>query len=1121
MAFGPLIPNVPLTRCLLAITMSLAIASVALGQDKQTYLPVQMQTPRGASNATVVGRMDQSAPLHLAVSLPYRDPAGIRSFVDSVSDPKSSSYRHFLTPAEIGKRFGPLPSTIAKVRSYLAQNGMTIRLVGDNGLSILADATVRQAETAFHTQLFKFASADGYVPRSGPLFSFVDPPSVPQEIQPFVLNISGLESFSHPRPANSYCTPNQIQAAYNLTPMYNNGTQGQGRTIAISSWDGYRISNEAFELSEFGLPAPGGGAGSNITVKAIDGGSGTGEEQGEGDLDIQSIIGVAPLCNLVIYDGAGDDLINVLTEEANDNIADVISESYGWYIDSSTMSAAHDLHLSMAAEGITYMAATGDYGTSIDYYYPDIDPEVLLVGGTTLNLTSGGARSSELGWSGSGGGWVPTGDSFNTLPSYQKGTGVPTSINYRLIPDVALNADPNTGYVVYIDGGFYIIGGTSGASPTFAGSLGDSEQQLIANGTLTETGGVYRFGRIQDLLYSLNGNSSVFNDITSGSNGTLPNGQTSQCGVGWDTVTGWGSLNFNGFVTSFTSGPISSFSLSPASVLGGGKSTATIKLSSAAPTGGTTVTISGGDSSISYPSSVKVSAGSKSATFSVTTQAVSSNDTETLTATIGSATANATLTVTSAAMSSVAFSPTSGAGGVSFKGTVTLTGAAGPSGDVVSLSGGDSSISYPSTVTVASGAKTATFTVTSSAVTSNDTETIAGTLGASTKSATITLDVVNVSTLTFSPSSVSGGTTVTGTVTLSVAAPPSGQVVNLSGGDSAVSYPATVTVASGAKTATFKVTTSPVNGSSSDGETLQAAVGSSNPVSGSFTIKVPVISSFVFSPSSIYGGVTASATITLSGPAGSSGVSISLSGGDSSITLPSTASVTSGSKSVTFNVPTSIVTAMDAETVTAQLNGANTNASLTLKPEGIVSAVTFSPSSVVGGVNSTGTVKLTYAAGPTGVTVSLSGGDGSISYPSTVSIASGASSATFTVTTSAVTANDSETVTGTLGPSSAHGSLTVTASTLASLAFSPGSVVGGTSSTGTVTLTGVAPTNGLVVNLSGGDSYVGYPSSVTVPAGSKTVQFTITTSAVTSTKSEKITATLGSITKSATLTVKT
>ncbi|HTQ11367.1 MAG TPA: protease pro-enzyme activation domain-containing protein, partial [Fimbriimonadaceae bacterium] len=392
------------------------MSTIGLAQSaQQTYAPLKMSPPPGFAASRQLTRLSPSKHLSISVSLAYRDPAGIQRFVASVSDPSSPEYRHFISPAEVGKRFGPGPATLAKVEKYLTDSGIKIKLVGDNGLSILADATVAQAESAFKTQIYEYHSLSGYAPATGVLYSYAAIPSIPADIQPAVVEIGGLENFSHPQPASAV-TPNQIQTLYDLAPMYSQGAQGQGRTIGISNWDGYRLANVPYEYSRFGLPSPPGGVGSNITVKTISGGAGSGTEQGEGDLDIQAILGVAPLCNLIIYDGGNSDLIGVLTQEANDNQADVISESYGWTLASSTKTAAHNLHLSMSAEGITYMAASGDSGTTLNYYYPDIEPEVLLVGGTTVTVDSSGHRVSETGWSGSGGGWKATTDAFNVLP---------------------------------------------------------------------------------------------------------------------------------------------------------------------------------------------------------------------------------------------------------------------------------------------------------------------------------------------------------------------------------------------------------------------------------------------------------------------------------------------------------------------------------------------------------------------------------------------------------------------------------------------------------------------------------------------------------------------------------
>jgi hypothetical protein len=249
----------------------------------------------------------------------------------------------------------------------------------------------------------------------------------------------------------------------------------------------------------------------------------------------------------------------VLTEEMDQNKCDVISESYGWSLSTSDAESAHIVHQEMSAEGITYMAATGDYQVAEEaiYFYPDTEPEVLLVGGTTAQTDTAGNRLSEVAWDDGSGGWSPVALPFNVLPSWQVGTGVPVGINQRLNPDVSghaagANGAEDTGaYFIYYDGGLSAFDGTSCASPTFAAGLGIAEQKLASLGYLPITSaGNQRFGRIADRIYKLNGRSSVFYDITSGNNGTLPNGSPSNAGLGWDTCTGWGAINWVGFVNS-------------------------------------------------------------------------------------------------------------------------------------------------------------------------------------------------------------------------------------------------------------------------------------------------------------------------------------------------------------------------------------------------------------------------------------------------------------------------------------------------------------------------------------------------------------------------------------------
>jgi subtilase family serine protease len=537
----------------------LALSASAFGQHALERHTLPMVVPDVVARSIDLGQSASDLTLHVAVSLPYRDAAGMQAFVDSVSDPKSPNYRQFITPEEVGARFGLSDQQVQSVVDHLKANGFNVTLVGKNRLSILADCTVAQAEKAFGTTIHEYQAVNANEAGNTRFHANSTALSLPASIASYVIDVTGLESFTKPQPR--ILNPTQARGLYGTAPAYAAGKQGQGRTVGISNFDGYRLTNVPKYYTQYSLPTPPGGVGSNITVVTISGGAGAGSAQGEGDLDIQMPLGMAPLCNLRIYDGGSSDLIGVLSQEVNDNAADVISESYGWQLPSSTATSAHNLHVSMSAQGITYMAATGDSGTTLEpYSYPDYEPEVLQVGGTVPVANASGVRTSETGWSGSGGGWSTNAATFNVLPSWQVGTGVPTNVNKRLVPDVALGASGSSGaYYFYYNGNLSTGSvGTSFASPLFAGGLAVAEQQIIAAGGLPANGaGKQRFGRIQNLFYSQNGRSDVWYDITSGSNGSLPSGGgTSSAHAGWDYVTGWGAINFNSFVSTQTNTPI-------------------------------------------------------------------------------------------------------------------------------------------------------------------------------------------------------------------------------------------------------------------------------------------------------------------------------------------------------------------------------------------------------------------------------------------------------------------------------------------------------------------------------------------------------------------------------------
>ncbi|MDR3687836.1 MAG: protease pro-enzyme activation domain-containing protein [Fimbriimonas sp.] len=550
-----LMTMLPLIGCL----PFFAVSALPSGQNAlQRFVTLQKTPPPGMFRAIAQRAKPLNDQLHLAISLKPGDSQGLQSFADAVSDPKRATYREFISPTEVGSRFGLPAPTLDRVTTFLRSQGLQVTLVGKNRLTILADATVSQAERAFHVTIEEFLSPSSNGRPARTNFSYTTSPMIPASIGSVVQNISGLENFTAPVRRN--LTPTQLKTLYSVAPLNGGADLGQGRTIGITSFDGFSINDEKTFVKSFGLPSPSAGAGTNIKVVTISGGSQTTTPTGEADLDIQASIGIVPLSNLIVYDGGNNDIVSVNTREANDNLADIITESYGWELDSATALSLHNLHLSMTAQGITYIVAAGDTGTDLQgFQYPDTDPEVLSVGGTSVTTDSSGNRVLETGWNNNqgagGGGWVPSSDTFNIHPSWQTGTGVPSSgeVPYRLFPDVSCDADPSTGYFIYMTvkgkQNEYEIGGTSGASPTCTGSLAAAEQELIRLGALVaDKSGHYRLGRIQDRLYSFNGDPAVFYDVTIGSNGPLPNGSTSNAGIGWDTDSGWGPIRWTGFV---------------------------------------------------------------------------------------------------------------------------------------------------------------------------------------------------------------------------------------------------------------------------------------------------------------------------------------------------------------------------------------------------------------------------------------------------------------------------------------------------------------------------------------------------------------------------------------------
>jgi len=314
------------------------------------------------------------------------------------------------------------------------------------------------------------------------------------------------------------------------------------------------------------------------------------------------------------------------------------------------------------------------------------------------------------------------------------------------------------------------------------------------------------------------------------------------------------------------------------------------------------------------------------------------------------------------------------------------------------------------------------------------------------------------------------------------------------------------------------------NFAGSDRFTYTANDGVANSIVATVSITVvpkPALSAMTVNPASVIGGIAATGTVTLSMIAPNEGTTVTLSDNSPAVSIPASVTVQSGTSSATFPIKTSPVASTTTATISAVFGGVTKTAALTINPPSLIT-LSLNPATIVGGVSAQGTVSLNGPAPAGGAVVSLSDNSPVTSTPASVTILAGSTSATFSISSTTVTSLRNVTITASYRGVRRTATLTVTPSSLlvlSALAVSPTTVTGGTSSQGTVTISGPAPAGGAVVSLSDNSSATTVPASVTVLAGNTSNTFTITTSTVTSNRTATISALYGGVTRTATLTV--
>ena len=336
-------------------------------------------------------------------------------------------------------------------------------------------------------------------------------------------------------PAGCY-GPDQIRAAYSVTPLLTAGFDGTGSKIAIidAYGDPLLATNVANFDSVWGLAAP------DLHVIAHFGVDPTSPANadgwaGETELDVQWAHAIAPgaTINLVVAKSNDDkDILDATQYAIDNNLGDVVSQSFGeseQCMDPTQLARQHALFASAAAQGISLFASSGDQGAGIPtcsgtpaYFKgastPATDPNVTAVGGTTLHADGrSGAYQSEATWNESAifGDAVAGGGGVSTLfarPDYQAPFVKDT--HAREVPDVSYSAAVFNGVIVAFRGVFFRFGGTSAGSPQWAALTAIADQ--MAGG---------RLGSLNKTLYKLGKSgaaSSYFHDIADGSSNSIP-----------------------------------------------------------------------------------------------------------------------------------------------------------------------------------------------------------------------------------------------------------------------------------------------------------------------------------------------------------------------------------------------------------------------------------------------------------------------------------------------------------------------------------------------------------------------------------------------------------------------
>jgi kumamolisin len=522
------------------------------GPDRQRFDVSRARAVHPAPGQRRLGLTDPATQIDFSVVLRLPGHVRLQRFLNGLRDPRSKSFRHYITPTQFGARFGISNADLRALTEALGRDGVAVirRYPQRTALEVRAPAQVVN-------RLFGISLTD-YVDSHGHRYHAPqNTPTVPAGLRSVVSGVAGLDSEPSFRPADvpvNGLTPHEAAVAYDLAPLGAMGIQGQGQKIAVVSLDSFNPSDLAAFKSQFGLTGP-----APQVIPIAGGAGGPGGMQQEVDLDLDVLTSIAPQAQILDYEAPNGGPVTwgqIVDRIVADHQADIVSDSWGicefaprtrseYQRDEQSIAAAD-------AAGVSIFAASGDSGAydctekgnnptdlRLSVEYPASSAGVVAVGGTSLSVGQDGSYLKENGWedvlsrAGSGGGL----SALFARPSWQSAPGVQNrfSNGMRQLPDVSAAADVASPWPVVAQGQLGSAGGTSAAAPFWAASM-----VLVRQFAAQQNAG--RLGFVAPMLYAIASSpqpAPPFHDITAGGNLFY------QATPGWDFVTGLGSPDVN------------------------------------------------------------------------------------------------------------------------------------------------------------------------------------------------------------------------------------------------------------------------------------------------------------------------------------------------------------------------------------------------------------------------------------------------------------------------------------------------------------------------------------------------------------------------------------------------